>query len=186
MYVEGNPKVLLLENMCIPKQFARENGHFDTKERNLIVTDERQRSWNVILRAYHDNVDLRSGWSNIRDANCLKEGDRITFEIVTGGNKPIWKMHRSRPLIGASISCVSSVSRASLDLVHSVCTKYKFRTLGMLKVCLRRVLKFSDGIRDRASVLGPHCVGRSPKIGYALQRPFPENRYYIVEAIPPE
>ncbi|KAF3663690.1 hypothetical protein FXO38_10525 [Capsicum annuum] len=108
---------------------AWENGHFDTKERNLIVTDERQRSWNVILRAYHDNVDLRSGWSNIRDANCLKEGDRITFEIVTGGNKPIWKMHRSRPLIGASISRVSSVSLASLDLVFSVCTKYKFRTL---------------------------------------------------------
>lgn len=78
----------------IPKEFASANGLFNIKKRDLLVRDERQRSWNVILRSYNNNfVYLKDGWNKIRDANCLKEGDRIMFEVVTNGNKPIWKFY---------------------------------------------------------------------------------------------
>ncbi|XP_059305849.1 B3 domain-containing protein REM10-like [Lycium ferocissimum] len=79
--------------LLIPQQFALANGLFKMKKRDLIVRDERKRSWNVILRSYRKWVCIRNGWNKIRDANCLKKGDRIMFEIVTDGEKPIWQIH---------------------------------------------------------------------------------------------
>ncbi|MCD7446395.1 hypothetical protein HAX54_006003 [Datura stramonium] len=87
------PYCLTTDILCIPKKFAFENGLFNFEKRDLIVRDERQRSWNVTLRSYGNCVNLKGGWKKIRDANCLKEGDQIMFEVVVGGDKPIWKFH---------------------------------------------------------------------------------------------
>ncbi|WMV40355.1 hypothetical protein MTR67_033740 [Solanum verrucosum] len=89
------PYCLSRDALLVPKEFASRNGLFNTKKRDLLVRDERQRSWNVILRSYGDKTAyLVDGWNKIRDANCLKEGDCIMFEVVTSGNKPIWKFKR--------------------------------------------------------------------------------------------
>lgn len=77
---------------CLPKQFAFRNGLI-RKKCNVIIRDERQRSWNLILRPFGTSVCLRGGWDKFREAYCLKEGDRIMFEVVTDGEKPIWKFH---------------------------------------------------------------------------------------------
>ncbi|XP_055821819.1 B3 domain-containing protein REM10-like [Solanum dulcamara] len=88
------PYCLSRDSLLIPKEFASANGLFNIKKRDLLVRDERQRSWNVILRLYNNNyVYLKNGWNKIRDANCLKEGDRIMFEVVTDRKKPIWKFY---------------------------------------------------------------------------------------------
>ncbi|KAK6781586.1 hypothetical protein RDI58_019382 [Solanum bulbocastanum] len=87
----ARPYCLSRDALFIPKEFASQNGLFNTKERDLVVRDERQRSWNVKLRSYDKAVYLIDGWNKIRDANCLKEGDCITFEVVMNGKKPIWK-----------------------------------------------------------------------------------------------
>ncbi|XP_016557717.2 B3 domain-containing protein REM10 [Capsicum annuum] len=87
------PHCLSMDVLNIPKKFALANGLFNVKKLDLIVIDERQRSWPVILRSYGNCVYLRGGWNKIRDANCLKEGDHITFEVVTGGEKSVWQFH---------------------------------------------------------------------------------------------
>lgn len=86
------PYCLTYGYLCLPKQFAFRNGLI-RKKCNVIIRDERQRSWNLILRPFGTSVCLRGGWDKFRAAYCLKEGDRIMFEVVTDGEKPIWKFH---------------------------------------------------------------------------------------------
>ncbi|KAK6781588.1 hypothetical protein RDI58_019384 [Solanum bulbocastanum] len=86
------PYCLTYGYLCLPKQFALRNGLI-RKKYDVIITDERQRSWNLILRPYGTSVCIRGGWDKFREAYCLKEGDRIMFEVVTDGEKPIWKFH---------------------------------------------------------------------------------------------
>ncbi|KAJ8538801.1 hypothetical protein K7X08_030097 [Anisodus acutangulus] len=86
------PYCLTYGYLCLPKQFALENGLID-KKYDLIIRDERERPWNLILRPFGDSVCIRGGWHKFRDTYCLKEGDRIMFEVVTDGEKPIWKFH---------------------------------------------------------------------------------------------
>ncbi|XP_019261612.1 PREDICTED: B3 domain-containing protein REM10-like [Nicotiana attenuata] len=78
--------------LFLPQQFAKANG-LTNKKCDLIIRDGRQRSWNLKLsssrrpRVYIIGDGLRKF---IVD-NCLKEGDRIMFEVVTNGKIPIWK-----------------------------------------------------------------------------------------------
>ncbi|KAM3266548.1 hypothetical protein P3L10_003542 [Capsicum annuum] len=76
----------------LPKRFARENGLIN-KKCDLVISDERQRSWNLKLNTYNHGVYIREGWHGLCVDNDLKEGDCIKFEVVTNGGKPIWKFH---------------------------------------------------------------------------------------------
>ncbi|XP_070019455.1 B3 domain-containing protein REM10-like [Nicotiana sylvestris] len=86
------PYCLSKSFLFLPQQFAKANG-LTNKKCNLIIRDGRQRSWNLKLsssrrpRVYIIGDGLRKF---IVD-NCLKEGDRIMFEVVTNGETPIWK-----------------------------------------------------------------------------------------------
>ncbi|XP_015168730.1 B3 domain-containing protein REM14-like isoform X2 [Solanum tuberosum] len=86
------PYCLTYGYLCLPKQFALRNGLI-RKKCDVIITDERQRSWNLILRPFGTSVCIRGGWDKFHEAYCLKEGDRIMFEVVTDGEKPLWKFH---------------------------------------------------------------------------------------------
>ncbi|PHT38863.1 hypothetical protein CQW23_22436, partial [Capsicum baccatum] len=84
---------LFRSTLFLPQQFALANG-LTNKKCKLIISDERQRSWklktcsssNPRARAY-----IRNGWRKFIAENCIKEGDRIKFEVVTNGKTPIWK-----------------------------------------------------------------------------------------------
>ncbi|KAK4374088.1 hypothetical protein RND71_004765 [Anisodus tanguticus] len=76
--------------LCLPKQFASTNGLIN-KMCDLIIRDERQRSWNLKLRYWEPGVYIKDGWRKFIADNCLKKGDRIMFEVVTNGETPIWK-----------------------------------------------------------------------------------------------
>ncbi|XP_009767536.1 B3 domain-containing protein REM10 [Nicotiana tabacum] len=84
--------------LCIPTRFAAENG-LTNKNCGLIIRDERQRSWNLRLYTSCSRVYIGGSWGDFRVANDLKVGDHIMFEIVTNGEKPIWKFHdiRTKP-----------------------------------------------------------------------------------------
>lgn len=76
----------------IPKKFAHANDLIN-KKRDLIVRDERQRLWDLRLCYFGTGVCMKGGWHEFRYANCLKEGDRVMFEVVANGEKPIWQFH---------------------------------------------------------------------------------------------
>lgn len=75
----------------IPKHAAFANGHVTNKKYDLLIRDEKQRSWNVKLHSCQTQTYIGGGWRKFSADCCLKEGDRIIFEIVTGGETPIWK-----------------------------------------------------------------------------------------------
>ncbi|XP_060179525.1 B3 domain-containing protein REM17-like isoform X3 [Lycium barbarum] len=78
--------------LCLPKHFVFANGLTD-KKCALIIRDERQRSWNLRIISSKTQVCIGDGWRKFVADNCLKEGDRIKFEVVTNGEAPIWKFH---------------------------------------------------------------------------------------------
>ncbi|XP_059305768.1 B3 domain-containing protein REM8-like isoform X7 [Lycium ferocissimum] len=86
------PYCLTYGYLFLPKQFALANGLI-SKKCDLIIRDEWKRSWNLILRPFGTSVCISGGWNKFRDTYCLKEGDCIMFEVVTDGQKPIWKFH---------------------------------------------------------------------------------------------
>ncbi|XP_075109473.1 B3 domain-containing protein REM5 isoform X1 [Nicotiana tabacum] len=86
------PYCLTYSYLILPTQFALTNGLIN-KKYDLIIRDEWQRSWNLMLRPFGTSVCIRGGWSKLRDTHCLKEGDQIMFEVVTDGTKPVWKFH---------------------------------------------------------------------------------------------
>ncbi|PHT39986.1 hypothetical protein CQW23_18840 [Capsicum baccatum] len=92
------PYCLLKNHLYLPKRFARENGLIN-KKCDLVISDERQRSWNLKLNTYNHGVYIGEEWHELCDDNDLKEGDRIKFEVVTNGEKPIWKFHGKSSLI---------------------------------------------------------------------------------------
>ncbi|PHU08821.1 hypothetical protein BC332_20681 [Capsicum chinense] len=81
---------LVNDFLVIPTKFELANG-LSNKRCDLIIRDERERSWNVKLRSSGNRVCIRGGWDEFRDANFLKKGDCIMFEVVSNGNTPIWK-----------------------------------------------------------------------------------------------
>ncbi|KAM3270586.1 B3 domain-containing protein REM17 [Capsicum chacoense] len=86
------PYCLSYDILYIPKKFAHANDLIN-KKRDLIVRDERQRLWDLRLCYFGTGVCMKGGWHEFRYANCLKEGDRVMFEVVANGEKPIWQFH---------------------------------------------------------------------------------------------
>ncbi|OIT38373.1 PREDICTED: B3 domain-containing protein REM10-like [Nicotiana attenuata] len=100
------PYCLSNDLLCIPRQFAHANGLIN-KKCDLIIRDERQRSWSLRLRSFGTGVCIKGGWHEFRDTNCLKEGDQIVFEVVTNGEKPIWQFRRN--ISGENASIIQEV-----------------------------------------------------------------------------
>ncbi|KAF3678621.1 putative xyloglucan glycosyltransferase 5-like [Capsicum annuum] len=84
------PYCFVSDSLVIPTKFALAN-RLSNKRCDLIIRDERERSWNVKLHSSGNSVYIRGGCHEFRDANCLKEGDCIIFEVVSNGSTPIWK-----------------------------------------------------------------------------------------------
>ncbi|PHT29842.1 hypothetical protein CQW23_30560, partial [Capsicum baccatum] len=93
--------------MCIPKQFAQDN-RLNNRKCNIIMRDE-QSSWTFSVYTNGKNSIIRSGWREFCIMNCLKEGDRLMFEIVSNGDTPIFRFH-------GNFSFDSVVSINKLDL----------------------------------------------------------------------
>ncbi|KAM3379351.1 B3 domain-containing protein REM8-like [Capsicum galapagoense] len=79
--------------MWIPKDFAFASGLINrNKKFGLIIINERQtRSWNLMLHSCKTQAYIADGWRKFSADNCLKEGDRIMFEIIAKGETQIWK-----------------------------------------------------------------------------------------------
>lgn len=80
----------------VPTKFALANRP-TYKKGDMIIRDERERSWKVKLCSFGDSVCIKGGWHEFCDANCLKEGDCIMFEVVSNGKKTIWKYNGKFP-----------------------------------------------------------------------------------------
>ncbi|KAF3618691.1 putative B3 domain-containing protein REM14-like isoform X1 [Capsicum annuum] len=76
--------------LCLPQRFTYANGLIN-KKCDLIIRDERQRSWKLKLSSCKTRTYIIGGWHKFSADNCLKRGDRIMFEVVTNGETPVWK-----------------------------------------------------------------------------------------------
>ncbi|KAM3270690.1 B3 domain-containing protein REM17-like [Capsicum chacoense] len=88
------PYCLSKHFVCIPKQFAQENRLYNRKW-EIIVRDE-QRSWTFNVYTCNKITYFGRGWHEFCLTNCLKEGDRLLFEIVSNGELPIFRFHDLR------------------------------------------------------------------------------------------
>ncbi|CAN4075777.1 unnamed protein product [Withania somnifera] len=109
----------------LPKQFATENSLIN-KKCDVIIKDERQRSWNLRLATHNSIVHVLGGWGEFCVANDLKEGDYMMFEVIANGEKPIWKFHnKPNPNIVSSRKAFpkeESAIHSSFGQSHFVCT----------------------------------------------------------------
>uniref|UniRef100_A0A1S4B7F9 B3 domain-containing protein REM10-like n=1 Tax=Nicotiana tabacum TaxID=4097 RepID=A0A1S4B7F9_TOBAC len=87
------PYCLTYGFLYVPKHFASANGFKTNKKCSLIIKDERQNSWTLRLSCCKTQVYIGDGCRKFVADNCLKEGDRIMFEVVTDGEIPVWKFH---------------------------------------------------------------------------------------------
>lgn len=76
---------------CLPLDFVTKNN-LRHKIGDLIIRDEKQRSWNLRLNSFSSKrFVLNGGWPEFSNANDIKEGDEVMFEIVSNEEKQIWQ-----------------------------------------------------------------------------------------------
>ncbi|XP_059305924.1 B3 domain-containing protein REM10-like isoform X2 [Lycium ferocissimum] len=78
----------------VPSPFARLNG-LRNRRCAIIIIDE-QRLWTFRLYFSGYTTNIGGGWRNFCFANCLKEADRLMFETIANGEKPILKFRDPR------------------------------------------------------------------------------------------
>ncbi|PHT63771.1 hypothetical protein T459_32381, partial [Capsicum annuum] len=89
--------------LCIPKRFAQENRLIDRKC-NIIMSDK-LRSWTFSVYTSGEITYFGRGWHEFCITNCLKEGDRLMFEMISNGETPILRFHdlRGSPSLQAEV-----------------------------------------------------------------------------------
>nr|GMD26331.1 B3 domain-containing protein REM10-like [Ipomoea batatas] len=87
------PYCLRKSHLYLPLEFARSNGLMAEEKREMILRDDKERSWPVVLGTMGRHVSLLRGWQAFRMAKGLKEGDAYKFELIKSGKKPIAKFH---------------------------------------------------------------------------------------------
>ncbi|PHT29845.1 hypothetical protein CQW23_30563 [Capsicum baccatum] len=89
--------------LCIPKRFAQENRLIDRKC-NIIMSDK-QRSWTFSVYTSGEITYFGRGWHEFCITNCLKEGDRLMFEMISNGETPRLRFHdlRGSPSLQAEV-----------------------------------------------------------------------------------
>nr|GLL32795.1 B3 domain-containing protein REM17-like isoform X1 [Ipomoea trifida] len=79
-------------HLYLPLVFARSNGLVAEGKREMILRDDKERSWSVVLGREANHFSLQHGWEAFQMANGLKEGDAYKFELIKSGEKPIAKL----------------------------------------------------------------------------------------------
>nr|GMD26524.1 B3 domain-containing protein REM10-like [Ipomoea batatas] len=87
------PYCLNMPHLYLPLEFARSNGLFSAEKREMILRDDKERSWPVVLGRMGHHVGLLRGWQAFQMAKGLKEGDAYKFELIKNGKKPIAKFY---------------------------------------------------------------------------------------------
>nr|GMD26330.1 B3 domain-containing protein REM10-like [Ipomoea batatas] len=87
------PYCLNMPHLYLPMEFARSNGLVTEEKREMILRDDKERSWSVDVGREGHQFSLRRGWQAFRRANCLKVGDAYKFELIKTGKTPIAKFH---------------------------------------------------------------------------------------------
>nr|GMD90131.1 B3 domain-containing protein REM10-like [Ipomoea batatas] len=98
-------------HLHLPLGFARSNGLMAEEKREMVLRDDKERSWPVVLGRKDHHLSLRQGWQAFRMANGLKEGDAYKFELIKTGEKPI-----------AKLSSLNTTSSSSAENPHFFAT----------------------------------------------------------------
>ncbi|MCD9646728.1 hypothetical protein HAX54_036882 [Datura stramonium] len=106
----------------VPSPFARLN-RLRNRRCTITVRDHEQRSWTFSLYSCGNVTHIGGGWRNFCVANCLKEGDRMMFEIVANGKKPMLMFREEpNPNILSSREAVPNVEVVNTEMPHFSCT----------------------------------------------------------------
>lgn len=71
----------------LPMDFVKSNGLMSRSE--MILIDEKQRSWSVWLGQTGHQFGIKRGWTQFRNANGIQLGDTYKFELTNNGTIPI-------------------------------------------------------------------------------------------------
>ncbi|KAM7489205.1 hypothetical protein LguiB_026689 [Lonicera macranthoides] len=74
--------------LCIPMEFATSNG-LANRKCELIMKDEKGRSWSLRLMHYKSHVYIAKGLHHFYTTNGLKEGDSFIIQLLHNGYKPL-------------------------------------------------------------------------------------------------
>ncbi|CAN4075782.1 unnamed protein product [Withania somnifera] len=94
----ANGKNLILRFCYLPVAFARSNRL--TRRCQMILRDDKQRSWSVQLKPVGPRFAITKGWRQFREANVVKVGDTYKFELIDNGKRPVASF---RSLIGIKL-----------------------------------------------------------------------------------
>ncbi|XP_016454036.1 B3 domain-containing protein REM10-like isoform X2 [Nicotiana tabacum] len=78
--------------LYLPADFAKSNGLMN-RRCEMILTDEKQRSWSVQLGLTGHHVAITRGWKKFVKANDVQVGDTFKFELINNGTIPIAYFH---------------------------------------------------------------------------------------------
>ncbi|OIS97637.1 PREDICTED: B3 domain-containing protein REM17-like [Nicotiana attenuata] len=78
--------------LYLPLDFAKSNGLMN-RRCEMILTDEKQRSWSVQLGPTGHHVAITRGWTKFVKANDVQVGDTFKFELINNGTIPIAHFH---------------------------------------------------------------------------------------------
>ncbi|XP_009597666.1 B3 domain-containing protein REM10 isoform X1 [Nicotiana tabacum] len=78
--------------LYLQADFAKSNGLMN-RRCEMIITDEKQRSWSVQLGPTGHHVAITRGWTKFVKANDVQVGDTFKFELINNGTIPIAYFH---------------------------------------------------------------------------------------------
>ncbi|KAF3685403.1 putative B3 domain-containing protein REM15-like [Capsicum annuum] len=85
------PYTIKNSTLYLPLDFAKSNGLMDKSE--MILVDEKQRSWSVWLGRMGHHFGILRGWTQFKKANGVQVGDTYKFELTYNGTIPIVHFH---------------------------------------------------------------------------------------------
>ncbi|KAH0643663.1 hypothetical protein KY289_034637 [Solanum tuberosum] len=87
-----NPYCIHSPFLYLPSAFAKSNGLVNRRCK-MILRDEKQRSWSVLLAPMGHHIAITKGWRQFREANGVQVGDTYKFELIDNGMIPIAYFH---------------------------------------------------------------------------------------------
>ncbi|KAG5568555.1 hypothetical protein H5410_064427 [Solanum commersonii] len=79
-----NPYCIHSPFLYLPSAFAKSNGLVNRRCK-MILRDEKQRSWSVLLAPMGHHIAITKGWRQFREANGVQVGDTYKFELIHNG-----------------------------------------------------------------------------------------------------
>ncbi|KAK6781595.1 hypothetical protein RDI58_019391 [Solanum bulbocastanum] len=87
-----NPYCIHSPFLHLPSAFAKSNGLVNRRCK-MILRDEKQRSWSVLLAPMGHHTAITKGWRQFREANGVQVGDTYKFELIDNGTIPVAYFH---------------------------------------------------------------------------------------------